>query len=67
LIRIRTQKLVIFNELIGVFDLNYLPALVHTGLGVDAVRLFGLTRIFISVKLRCFQGIMSAALARPRM
>jgi hypothetical protein len=52
---------------IGIFYINDLAAFVHTGFRVDAVRDLCFPRIFIQVKLRCRQGIMSAALARARM
>lgn len=48
-------------------DVNDLASFVNTGLKVDAVRHLGLAGIFVNVKLRRFQRVMSTALARTCM
>ena len=49
--------------LFGLFNVDYLAALVGPGLGIDAVRNLGLTRVLVQVKLRCFQSIVGTARA----
>jgi hypothetical protein len=55
------------NELLLVFfDVDYLPAFVAAGLGVDPVRHLRLARIFVSVELRHFQRIVRPTRPRAR-
>ena len=49
--------------LFGVFDVDYLSALVHSCFRVNAVRLLCLARVFVQIELRYGQGIVSAAFA----
>jgi hypothetical protein len=48
--------------LFSVFDVDDLTALVHSGLGVDTVRLLSLAGIFVKVELRDRECIMGAPL-----
>jgi hypothetical protein len=50
-----------FKNLFAFFDVDYFAAFVHAGLGIDAVRLFGLTRIFVGIKLRRSKRVMGPA------
>jgi hypothetical protein len=53
-----------FKNLFAFFDVDYFAAFIHPGFGIDAMRLFGLTRIFIGIKLRRFKRIVRPACAR---
>ena len=49
-----------------VFDVKNLPALVHAGFRIDAVRLHRFSRFFVQLVLRNFQSVMGAPLSCPR-
>jgi hypothetical protein len=56
----------ITQKLLGFLYINDLPAFVGSGFGVDTVRLASFTGIFVEIKLRHRQSVMSATLASPR-
>lgn len=51
------------KALFGVFDVDYLAALVHSCFRVNTVRFLCLARVFVQIELRYGQGIVSAAFA----
>ena len=62
-LQIKNRKSVLFR----VFDVDYLPAFIHSGLGVNAVRHHCFARIFIGVELRRFERVVSTTRARACM
>ena len=51
------------KDLFGVFDVDYLSALIGSCLRVNAVRLLCLAGVFVEVELRRFEGIMCPSFA----
>ena len=49
------------NYLFCVFDVDYLPAFIDSGLGINAVRHLCLTGIFVRVELWCCESVVSTA------
>jgi len=53
-----------FKNLFSFFDVDYFAALIHAGLGVDAVWHLCFARVFVRIELRRFERVVGTA--RPR-
>ena len=55
-----------FKNLLAVLNINNLAAFIHPCLRIDTMRNLRFARVFVQIKLRRFQRIVSATLARAR-
>src|SRR5688572_10177687 len=55
------------KTLLGVFNVDYLSALVHPRFRVNAVRHLCFARVFVKIELRRLESIMSSSFAGTRM
>jgi len=55
-----------FKNLLAVLYINNLAAFVHSRLRIDTMRNLWFARVFVQIKLRRLQRIVSATLTRAR-